>query len=133
MIDKSKVAKLLALIIGVGFLSGCASIVGGTNQSVSVSTPPVKGAKCTLKNEKGEWYVAKTPGSVVVHRAYGPLNIDCKKSGYVETQKAVKSNTKAMALGNVVFGGVVGVGVDAATGAAYDYPQAIVVPMKKRA
>ena len=32
-----------------------------------------------------------------------------------------------MALGNIVFGGVIGAGVDMSTGAAYDYPAVIVV------
>jgi len=30
-----------------------------------------------------------------------------------------------MAAGNIVFGGLIGVGVDIATGAAYDYPALI--------
>jgi hypothetical protein len=32
-----------------------------------------------------------------------------------------------MAFGNILFGGVIGVGVDVATGAAYDYPALITV------
>ena len=32
-----------------------------------------------------------------------------------------------MAFGNILFGGVIGAGVDIATGAAYDYPELIVV------
>jgi hypothetical protein len=34
-------------------LSGCATIVDGVHQSVSVSTTPVEGAACTLKNSEG--------------------------------------------------------------------------------
>ncbi|MGD9107627.1 MAG: hypothetical protein PVI75_00450 [Gammaproteobacteria bacterium] len=112
-------------------LSGCASVVNGVNQSVSVSTPPTKAATCALSNSKGKWFVNKTPGSVVVHRAYGPLKIVCHKPGYVSATKQVESNTKAMAFGNVLMGGAIGAGVDVADGAAYDYPTNIIIPMHK--
>jgi hypothetical protein len=41
----------------------------------------------------------------------------------------VKSTTKAMAFGNIIFGGLIGVGIDVGTGSAYDYPDLISVPM----
>jgi hypothetical protein len=34
-----------------------------------------------------------------------------------------------MAFGNILFGGIIGVGVDTATGAAYDYPTLITVQL----
>ena len=37
-----------------------------------------------------------------------------------------------MTAGNVLFGGLIGVGVDAADGAAYDYPSDIKVAMEKK-
>jgi hypothetical protein len=42
-----------------------------------------------------------------------------------------KSDTKGMVFGNILLGGVVGAGVDIATGAAYDYPEVIAVEMGK--
>ncbi|MDH4481479.1 MAG: hypothetical protein QE279_02085 [Rhodoferax sp.] len=36
-----------------------------------------------------------------------------------------------MAFGNIIFGGVIGAGVDISTGTAYDYPSLIVVMMGK--
>jgi hypothetical protein len=41
----------------------------------------------------------------------------------------VKSSTKGMMAGNIVFGGFIGAGVDAASGAAYDYPALFQVMM----
>jgi hypothetical protein len=46
--------------------------------------------------------------------------VACTKEGYTPATTSVASSTKAMAYGNVLFGGLVGAGVDAATGAAYD-------------
>ena len=41
----------------------------------------------------------------------------------------VESNYEAMNAGNILVGGFIGIGVDAATGAMWKYPTAIVVPM----
>ncbi|MEJ2347313.1 MAG: hypothetical protein P8090_18335 [Gammaproteobacteria bacterium] len=67
----------------------------------------------------------------MVHRSYGDLSVNCKKDGEEPGLTTVKSSTKGMAFGNILFGGVVGAGVDVATGAAYDYPSLITVQMGK--
>ena len=122
---------LLAAAFAVASLSGCASIVSGHNQSLSVTasseTQDVSGAQCALKNDKGQWFVT-TPGSVTVRRSYSALTVDCQAERLSGTNQ-VQSKTKAMALGNVIFGGLIGVGVDVASGAAYDYPDVIHVSM----
>lgn len=111
--------------------TGCASIVSGTNQPVSVTTPTAKGATCELENNKGKWYVPSTPGSVTIHRSFQDLHVKCEKKGFKKAEKNVSSSTKGMAFGNVLFGGVVGAGVDVATGSAYDYPTEIQLPMER--
>jgi hypothetical protein len=113
-------------------LTGCASIVSGTSQVVSVETlhtsGNVAGATCKLENDKGVYYVT-TPGTVTVHRAYGDMNVKCEKAGFDAGLATVKSSTKGMMAGNIVFGGFIGAGVDAASGAAYDYPALFQVMM----
>jgi hypothetical protein len=120
---------LLAAILP---FAGCASIVDGTKQIVSVKTisaaQDVDGVQCSLKNSEGTFYV-KTPGTVTVHRDYGALHVDCTKAGYQPGLINVASSTKGMAFGNLLFGGLIGTGVDVADGAAYDYPTSITVPM----
>jgi uncharacterized protein YceK len=109
-------------------LSACASIVSGTTQKIGVNTS-VPGARCTLENAKGSWDVSKTPGSVTVEKARSPLDIECHKSG-MRGHAVIDSSTEGMAFGNVVFGGLIGGGVDMATGAAYRYPVSVNVDMK---
>ena len=126
----------LTCLLGTGMalasLTGCASIVSGTNQVVSVETlvpaGKVAGANCKLQNDKGVYFVT-TPGTVTVHRAYGDISVTCDKAGMAPTTTNFKSSTKGMLAGNILFGGVIGVGVDAATGAAYDYPALLQIMM----
>ena len=81
-----------------------------------------------MTNDKGKWFV-DTPGSVTVHRSYENLNVVCKKDGHEPGLASVKSSTKGMVAGNVIFGGVIGGAVDVATGAAYDYPPVVTIRM----
>ena len=121
------------LVLAVSFAAGgCASIVNGQNQSVSVEAKtdagPLHSASCRLINDKGTWFIT-TPGSTTVHRSYEDLAVYCEKDGQQPGSVAVKSATKPMAFGNILFGGLIGVGVDVSSGAAYDYPNLITVVM----
>jgi hypothetical protein len=122
------VSGLLALS-----LQGCASIVSGSTLSLSLETKSatgdeVSGANCKMVNDKGTWFVV-TPGSVSVHRSLADLSILCTKDGFQPANNATPSSTKGVAFGNILFGGVIGVGVDVASGAAYDYPTLIPILM----
>jgi len=125
-------STLLLVIASTSLASGCASIVGGTGQVVSVETHqaehPVEGARCEMVNSKGTYYVT-TPGTVTISRAYGNLTVRCDKEGIQAGQATVVSATKALAFGNILFGGAIGVAVDTSSGAAYDYPEMIRVSM----
>lgn len=129
-----KVTKI-TLFLGLLSCSGCASIVDGSVQSLSVRTigsnGNVDGASCQLKSNKGTWFV-QTPGTVSVHRSYDALNVKCTRKGYQPSVLAVKSATKSMAFGNILAGGIIGAAVDMSTGAAYDYPSLITVRMARK-
>lgn len=126
-----KIAGCLLAAMGV---TGCASIVNGQNQSLSVEARSdgvsVTGAACTLANDKGTWLLT-TPGSVVVQRSFAELSVKCEKPPMEPGLAVAKSGVKGMAFGNILFGGIIGAGVDMATGAAYDYAGLITVHMGK--
>lgn len=125
--------RAVIAVIGVGvLLSGCATIVKGTTQSVSVTSTPADGAECSLQNSEGTWFV-KTPGSTVVHKTKNDLNITCKREGFADASKVVAPKFGAATFGNIIAGGVIGVGIDAASGANYEYPSVIDVPMTSMA
>lgn len=126
-------AGALSALLGVSMLlPGCASIINGNSQIVSVETrykdQAITGATCQINNGKGTYYVT-TPGSVTVNRAYDNIIVRCEKTPLQPGINTVESSTKAMAFGNILFGGFVGAAVDASTGAAYDYPNLITVMM----
>ena len=118
-----------AAIAAMGIaLSGCATIVDGSGQSVSVSTTPVQGAACTLTNSEGTWYVT-SPGSVQVHKTKNDLTVTCTKDGYQPGSQVAVSKFGGATFGNLVLGGGVGAIVDAASGANYYYDSPLIVPL----
>ena len=132
-VGKRTTTALRSLVMCVPLLaSGCASIVTGSNQVLSVETrynmQPAPGASCQLTNDKGTYFVS-TPGTVTVKRSYGDLAVKCEKEKLDPGIASVKSSTKGMMYGNLLFGGIIGAAVDIETGAGYDYPDFIHVLM----
>lgn len=121
-----KIISAIALLS----LTACASITAGNDQSLSITTSPEAGATCELSNDAGKWFVSSTPGSVVVIRDAADLTVICKKGNLSGTARVV-SFTKSLAFGNILAGGIIGVAVDRGTGAAFDYPALINVPISK--
>ncbi len=59
------------------------------------------------------------------------INIKCAKPGFAPAVGSVDSATRDLAFGDIIFGGLIGAGVDMSTGAAYHYPGLISVVMNK--
>lgn len=57
------------------------------------------------------------------------MAVRCEKDGVAPGLLTAKSSTKGMAFGNILFGGIIGAGVDISTGAAYDYPSLFSIEM----
>lgn len=123
----------LAILALAAVTSGCASITGTTNQSISVQTreqegKEVPGAACELTNNKGKWFIT-SPGSVTVTRSNDDMQVLCNKQGSEPGRASVVSWIKGSMFGNIVFGGGIGAIIDHNTGAAYEYPTFIQVVM----
>jgi hypothetical protein len=120
---------ILAAVAASGLIvSGCATIIQGTTQSVSVATTPESGAQCTLKNSEGSWFVT-SPGNATVHKTKNDLTVDCVKAGYTDAHTTAISHFGGTTAGNILAGGIIGIGVDAASGANYHYDSPITVPL----
>jgi len=130
--NASRLFSLMAILAASLLLGGCASITGGSQQSVSVETrqetAQVSGAACELVNAKGKWFLT-SPGSVQIQRSNDDLQVTCNKPGLEAGRASVTSIVKPGMVGNFFFGGIIGVAIDHASGAAYDYPNVIQVMM----
>jgi len=120
---------LLAAVCGL-VVAGCATIIKGSNQTVSVNTPGVPGAMCTLTSEGiGTKYV-QTPGSITLEKSKDNIVVTCTKECYLDSGGVLNSKFQAVTLGNILLGGVIGLGVDAASGAMNEYSPDIQVLMQ---
>lgn len=111
--------------------TGCTTIVNNESEWITIVTKPEGGATCALQNNKGKWYVTSTPDKAFVIRSFHDLYIVCNKPGYKNADKYVHASTPFQVFGNGVFGGLYGAGIDMGGGAAYAYPDKIIIPMTK--
>ncbi|MEQ9126162.1 MAG: hypothetical protein RIM80_26765 [Alphaproteobacteria bacterium] len=114
--------RLAMALLAPLWLANCATVVEGTDQSVLVSTDP-NGAECVLKRDGVDIAaVARTPGTVVVSKSKDPIQVGCKKDGYIPTTGYLPSGFQGMTFGNILLGGFIGVAIDAGSGAMHEYP-----------
>src|SRR5712691_8599103 len=71
----------IALVVVVALLSGCASVVKGSSQSIAITTPPTDGAQCTLSSSQGNWQLT-SPGAVTVEKSMDAMQVRCVKPGW---------------------------------------------------
>jgi len=110
-------------------LSGCATIVEGSTDKINVVTAPPSNAACTLTNSRGT-YNTFASGLAVVKRSTSDLNVVCAdQSSGARGQSTVASDVEGWAFGNILLGGIIGLGVDWGTGAAYTYPNSTTVSL----
>lgn len=124
--------KSVLLIASAVLLSGCATITQGNKQSILFDSQP-SGATCSI-SRSGDGFLYKdfkTPATLEVEKDKDDITIRCEKDGYKDETMIMSSEFESMTLGNVLIGGVVGVGVDAASGALNEYPAQIVVQLEK--
>ena len=112
-------------------LTGCSTITTGTSQSILIDTTPT-GAICRFSRSDREIGVVNpTPGMFLVQKSGEPLTVICTKSGYYPNTGILRANFEPMALGNILLGGIIGIIVDAASGADRRYDAALRVTLKK--
>ena len=114
-------ATFFILSIATFLTSGCATLLKGSSQGVTVKTEP-PGAICELsKKGKSIGIVNPTPGTIQLGKGATALDVGCKKSGYFDSNATMTSSLQGWTFGNLILGGIVGLVVDASSGAAYQY------------
>jgi hypothetical protein len=103
-------------------LTACATIVSGSTQTLSVITDPA-GASCILRRDGAVVGVIRpTPGSITVGKGSAPILVQCDKDGFAEASGSFDSHFQGASVGNILLGGLIGIAVDAASGATAEYP-----------
>lgn len=110
-------------------LSGCASIVSKSQYPVTFSSNP-PGATVSVKNKAGtEIHRAQTPATVTLAAGDGffgkaSYSVVMEKEGHVPAQQSLSGTLDPWYLGNIIFGGLIGLLiVDPATGAMWQLEQ----------
>jgi len=126
---KSIIGAATAAALAAVTLSGCGTITQGTSQDIAISTSP-PGGHCEL-NRHGEHVASlySTPNSVVVDKSTKDITVTCAKPGYQTASLNLESDPSLGLFGNAIIGGLIGVGIDYATGAANKYPNSALVPL----
>jgi hypothetical protein len=111
---------------------GCASVVRGTTENISIATTP---AGATAEISGLEIPTACVTPCVVQAKRNADITVAISKDGYepqvIPLTKEVPGTGAAGFAGNLLAGGLIGMGVDAATGAAQDHkPNPVIVTLQ---
>lgn len=119
--------KHIILLTSSFVLTSCASIIEGSSQEVAVSLAGADSAQCTaVSAEKTVEFTA--PTTITIHKSYYPAEVTCSADGQTGSVK-VLADVANWGYGGAILGVGVGAVVDSATGAAFEYPEEILVTM----
>lgn len=128
--------KLIAGFLAIFLMSSCASIVHGPTQTVDFTSQP-SGATITIDGKE----YGKTPQAIELKRngrekgdEPGKQMYDVKVAldGYYPYELKIKREMDEWFLGNILFGGLIGIIVDASNGSMYKLtPDQIIAQMNK--
>ncbi len=115
-----KIQLLGAAAITVALLSSCGTVTRGKTEDVTIKAVP---EDASIRTSIGQ-YCPRSPCTFSVARKTAFTAFAEKpgyKTGSVEITTKVQGGGAAGYAGNVILGGVIGIGVDAATGANLDH------------
>ncbi|WP_423127580.1 PEGA domain-containing protein [Gaoshiqia sp. Z1-71] len=108
--------KMLPLCLSILFVlifSNCATIIHGTKQSVSISSNPTKAMVVINGRDEG-----RTPITVDLSRK-DHHTVQINLDGYLPYETKFTRKVDGWIAGNIVFGGLIGLAVDAISGGMY--------------
>lgn len=109
---------MISLRVGIfGFVAlatiSCASIIHGTSQRVGISSAPT-GARVSVDNKP----LGNTPLFADLKRGEEHI-VTIEMPGYEKSQLTLTKSVSGWVWGNIVFGGLIGLAVDAISGGLY--------------
>ena len=120
-----KVSFLVSAAIALFLITGCATIIHGTRQSVAISSNPSKAVVTIDGQERGS-----TPLTVDLKRN-DTHSVKIELDGYLPYELNLNKKVDGWIAGNIIFGGLIGLAVDAITGGMYKLsPDEIMAELK---
>src|SRR4051812_12102563 len=107
-------------------LTGCASIVTGTSQQVTIDSNP-GGAKCLVYRNGGRVHEGTTPMVFTIDKSGKDLDIACADAANHQARGVSRAGMQPWVLGNIIFGGLIGLVIDASSGAIVKYDTPVMV------
>jgi hypothetical protein len=121
------IIRLFVLGFVVCGSTGCATILAGKSQTVTVATNP-PGARCEMLREgRVIGTVENTPGAITLLKTKHDIDLTCRKEGFIEGKGFGDSGVEGATYGNIILGGLIGWGIDSAVGADNKYPDVMTV------
>ena len=98
----------------------CGSIIHQTTQQVRLNSEPSGAAVTVACGDVSNDPKLVTPAVVTLHRKPSYCGIKLNKEGYAEKELKFGRQMSGWYLGNILFGGIIGLIVDAANGAMWE-------------
>jgi hypothetical protein len=98
----------------------------GTTQPINIDSEP-QAAECMLTREGVVLGSVTTPAPITIKRHASTVQVVCKKPGYEDGRIVMNSRYETASAGNFLLGGVIGVMVDASSGANSRYESNVLV------
>ncbi len=108
-----KLIRFILLSMASWLLGSCATIISGSRQTIKISSQPSQ-ATVFINEVK----IGKTPLEKSLKRNQ-EYNVVIKLDGYQPYETLIKKEFNAWYIGNILFGGIIGLVVDPITGAMY--------------
>jgi hypothetical protein len=119
-------ASVLLATATAWLLAGCATVTTGTTQPINIDSDPQQ-AECTLTREGLALGTVTTPAPLTIKRHASTVHVVCKKPGYEDGRLVMNSRFETASAGNFLVGGIIGVMVDASSGASSRYEGNVLV------
>ncbi|WP_445432594.1 PEGA domain-containing protein [Chryseobacterium indoltheticum] len=111
--------RILSFVLGLSIVlstTSCATIFTGTKDSITFTTTP-EGAKVIHKGVEK----CLTPCTAEIPRGLGKQMVMFQKEGFETKEVKLTKTFNPVTLLNILLGGAIGVGIDAATGSLTKY------------
>jgi len=116
---------IMTCLVAAFFLVGCATIVSHTQWPVNITSTPDQATVVITERDEGKIFEGKTPTIVTLKSGGGyfrskEYTVNVSKEGFGTKTIVLKGDLNPWYLGNVIFGGLIGILiVDPLTGAMW--------------